>query len=490
MPTRERVTAVLTWWRGRTTLDRARVAVLCVVPVIGIVWVATRYSENWYVADEWMTLRRTLGPLHGLFSNNAGHLIVFSHGLYAVQRSVFGLDGHELPWMALSLSLAAMQVALAMLLWRLGMSALFAMLVATLVTYFGPGGQNVTWEFQWNQNAMFALCFLAAFVALGERITTRKALTVSALAVLAVGADSQLTALPMVLIAVLVVRLWPKRLAALALIPPAVAQLAWFAIGHQGPSGSASLERMWTFAHRLLLQSAAGLVGGGATGRTDAGVANEPVIPISPSILGLLVLVTAGAVVTFGIRRRRLSRSVLAGLVGGSAAALITVGVLARTRAFFYKPSLGPILGLSPDEIENPNFFGSRYVQYVAVFLAVALAPAIAATMRSRRRPPSRGTSTAVAAGLIAVFIVNLSQLGSVVRSYESMASSTKQFVAQTITLIETECGPGHRLTNGPQRLDDINVGLLRRLRDHGAFPADFGKRPSRAVRDASCRAR
>lgn len=469
-------------------LDRARVSILCVIPVIGFVWVGSRYSENWYFADDWLMLRRTLGPLHGLFSSHVGHLQVFSHVLLTVQRSVFGLDGHELPWVALALSLAAMQVALAMLLCRLGMSTLFAMLMATLVTYFGPGGQNVAWEFQWNVNAMFALCFLAAFASLGERITRRTAFTVSALTLLATGADSQLTVLPLVLIAVLVVLLWPKRLAALALIPPVVAQLAWFAFGNQGPSGSSSFERKWTFAYRLLFQSAAGLVGGGTNGTNTEGVVNTPVIPISPNTLGLLVLVTAAVVVTFGIWRRRLSRSVMVGLVGGSAAALITVGVLAKTRAFFYTPPFGPILGISPNELKYPDFFGTRYVQFVAVFLVVALAPAIAVTMRSLRTPPSRGASLAVAAGLIAVFVVNLSQLGSVVRNYEAGARGTKQLVAELVTLTKTKCGPASHLINGPQRFDDIDIELLRRLRDRGAFPADYGLPPSRAVRDAYCR--
>jgi hypothetical protein len=284
-----------------------------------------------------------------------------------------------------------------------------------------------------------------------------------------------------------VVLIWPRRLAILALAPATLVQIAWLALGYQGPGDSAPFERMWTFAYRLLLQSAAGLVGGGAAGTQDDGLPIEPVIPMSANRLGLVVLVAAGAAVTVGIWKRRLSRNVTTSLISGSVVALLTVGVLAKTRAFFYTPSVGALIGLTPEELQYPNFFGTRYVQYVAIFLVIALAPAITATIRSRKQATSRVASAGIVVALIAVFVMNLSQFNAVVREHEEIARSTKRFVVQTITLVETKCGPARRLVNGPQRLDDIDIELIRRLLDRGAFPANVGRPPSRAIREAYC---
>jgi hypothetical protein len=233
-------------------------------PIVGMLWVATKYNNYWYHLDEWSMIGRTTGSKDSLaraFDGYQGHLEVGSYVVYRLQRIWWGLEGHQLVYLAFCTSLAALQLSVAAVLRRLGLPTLIALLAATVVTFFGPGAQNMAYEFQFSINFALALCFAAGYAALREARTVGAALAIAGLLVLAVGADSALAALGAVYVASLVVFLWPGRLQVLALGPPLVVHLAWQAFGDKGTYLSSSLGTMTSFATHLLALSAGGGVG-------------------------------------------------------------------------------------------------------------------------------------------------------------------------------------------------------------------------------------
>ena len=447
------------------------------LPIAGIVWVGTFYRHTWYYYDEWSMIDRSMGGWGGLLDGHQGHLAVENYLVYRAQRAWFGLQGHRLVFLGHFASLAAFQVTLALLLRKLGLPSLLALLSATVLTYFGPGSQNMLWEFQQNINFALAVCFLAAFVALREQKTQRAALVIAGLLALAVACDSGLAVLGAAYVGILVVALWPRRLAVFALVPPLLANLAWFAFGDQGVNIGASLSKMWTFAWRLFALSAAGLVGGGERPSDVGGHPTTGTIPVSGVVVGLIVLALAGAGMAYGYKRHLLSRTVVASAVGGVAAAVLGVALLAKSRAFLVAPE---------------QFSGSRYVQWIAVFLLMAIAPVIAAIVRPATVHSSRRIGATFAIGLIVVFVVNLGPLRPNQRFFAAWSDGARAEISQAVTVVNKGCPPGRHLEPSaepsPNFDPQVSVRLLRELIADGALPAKFGVPASKVIRDRICK--
>jgi hypothetical protein len=452
-------------------------------PVAGMLWVGGRYSRNWYVADEWLTFSRMTGSrswISGAFAGTFGHLMVPTHSVYWLQKTLWGVEGHQLVWFVFCLSLAALQLSIAAVLFRLGLPTFVALLAASVVTLFGPGPQDMLWQFQLGVNFAFALCFAAAFLALGDRVSQRMALAVAGLLLLAVGFDSSLALLGAFYVGVIIVLSWPRRLSAIALGPAAVAHLAWLAFGSSTPYVPQPVGRMTSFAWHLSTLAAGGLVGGGETKRAIeiavSGSPRPPTVAVSGEAVGIIVLALATICVAFGFARNRLPRKVAANFAGGSIATVLTVATLAKTRAIG-----SPVL-----------IAGTRFVQWVAIFLLLALLPAITATLRPSSQSWRRLGAISAGGALIGVFVLNLGQLRPVRQFQEAYGTNLKADVRQTITVLSESCGPGRRPNLGAGFKQDeflgyLKVGVVQDFLDRGELTADFGTRATPEVREAIC---
>jgi len=451
-----------------------------------MLWIALRHGHNWYHLDEWALIDRTMSPngwLTGAFTGFLGHLYIGSYVIYRLQREWFGLEGHQLVFVAFCASLGALQVTIAAVLHRLELPTLLALLAATVVTYFGPGAQNMSWAFMMGANFALALCFGAAFVALREHRNASGAVVIAVLLVLSVGADSGVATFGAVFVGILVVGLWPRRLVLLALALPLMAHVAWLAFGDNSEYVTAPLEAVVSFGWHLFALSAGGLVGGGETqGVIDAvlrgpgsHVSSSPTIPLAGETVGAIVLALAIACAAVGFAKHRVSRKVTVNLIAGSAAAVFGTAVLAQTRTYIIPTALIP---------------GSRFVQWVAVFLLVAFAPVIAATVRPVSPRVGRYVYAASAAALIAVLVVNLDQVRPIRQFEETWGAVVKSPVRQTVWILTEGCGGGRKpdaraepTAASPQ----ITVRLVRQLLDEGALSARFGIRATADVRDVVC---
>jgi hypothetical protein len=455
-------------------------------PLAGMAWVGSRYGHVWYHADEGEMIGRTTSS-HGWFSNAFaglnGHLNAGSYVVYRLQRAWLGVEGLQFVWLAFCASIAALQVSVAAVLRRLGLPTLLALLAATVVTLFGPGVQSIASQFQLGSNFALALSFGAAFVALRDEFTLRAAVLVGALLVVAIGFDSAVATFGAVFVGVLVLFLWPKKLAALALGPAFVAYLVWLAFGDLGTQHAVGIGKIASFAFHLFTLSAGGLLGGGDThasiarslGNTHA--APSPIIPLSGEAIGAVVLVLAAACVVLGFVRRRLDRKVVAALVGGLAAAIFAVAIIAKIRAYLIDPKLG--------------LPGSRFIQQIAVLLTLAFVPAIVATLRPES--PRLGHLLGAVAGvaLIAIFLVNLHQVWAPREFEEAWGTNVKARVRQTVTVLSEGCGTGTQLDRraNPVKLGTkFTVGSLQELLASGALTPSFGVSPTSTIRETVCR--
>lgn len=462
--------------RRRDAADFARFAMWIAFPLAGVVWTATRYASNYPYYDEWAMIERTTGGWGGIVDGHLGHLMIWNYLVYRAQRVLFGLEGHELIYAGLLASVATLQVSMALLLRRLGLPALLALLAATMLVFFGPGGQNTQWEFNQNLNLALALCFFAGFLAVGNTRTRRVAVSIAILLVAAVACDSGLAILGSVFVGILLVMLWPRRQALIALVPSVVANGLWFFLGKPGPDIGASWDAMLNFASKLFTLSAAGLVGGADLPASSIGSRNHPpAIPLSSVATGVIVVVVALACVAFGVSRHRLSRPVVAGTVAGVVAAVLCVAALAKTRAFLITPEMFP---------------GSRYVQWVSAFLLVGFAPAIAAALRPSTPRRQRVSTSIAALALVVVFLLNLGAFNASVQYNKEWSTRVERSVKETVRVLTVGCGEGQRITDGfpePALSPQITVGLIQVLLADGALTPSFGTRATRARRALIC---
>jgi hypothetical protein len=87
-------------------------------------------------------------------------------------------------------SLVALQLSVAGVLVRLRVPSVAALLAATVVTYFGPGSEEMVYQNLFPHNFALALALAAAFVALGLRRDRTTAIVVAALSLAALPCDS------------------------------------------------------------------------------------------------------------------------------------------------------------------------------------------------------------------------------------------------------------------------------------------------------------
>jgi hypothetical protein len=447
-------------------------------------WIATMYGHNGYTSDEWGVISRVAyltSWLREAFAGTNGHLMVPTFVVYWLQKSWLGVGGHQLVWLVFCLSLGCLQLSIALLLHRLGMSTLIALLAATVVTYFGAGAHDMTWEFQLGVNFALAVSFGAAFVALGRSRSLGTAAAIAALLVLAVAFDSGLAVFGAVYVGMLLAFLWPRRLTAVALGPPLVAHLGWIAFGTGASYQAESLRTMASFAAHLFTLAAGGLVGGGETKRAvgiavGASPRSSPTIPMSGEAVGVIALGLATLCVAYGFARHRYSRQVGVNFVAGLTTALVTVAFLAKTRAY-----LPPVILPAS---------GARFIQWVAIFLLIAFAPAITDALRLASPPLRQWGGIGAAGMLVTVFILNLGQLWPVLHFQEAWATNIRSDVRQTITLLHEDCGARHHPNAGFPNggtLDVVTVKLIQELLRQGALSERDGIPASKQVRATIC---
>jgi hypothetical protein len=323
----------------------------------------------------------------------------------------------------------------------------------------------------------FALAFTctAVFVALGRRRDRLTAIAVAALLVAALFSDGALALVGLVFAVVVVVLVWPFRLALLALVPAVVAHGAWYVLDHSEVlvHGTCQNCRSFTFTaplgdrvdfgYAIFMRSAGGLVSGSVTAGAVA--------------LGLATLC-----VVVGLCLHRLSRPVVASLVGGTAAAVAAVASVSYSRAGFWHTIDEGIASLS-----GPS---NRYVQPAAIFLMLAFAPAIAATIKPVNRRFAAVVATVAAVGLVLVFSSNLSSIDTTRRFYESWGNQVETQVRQAVSVISAGCDPGSRLDRSAQPVDasfQISVGLLKELLARGDLTKQFGRPAPPAMRAKIC---
>lgn len=432
-----------------------------VLPLGGMVWVATRYSRVWYVWDEWEAIARATGAdgwLRTSFEGHNGHLYLGTYLLYHLQGEWFGFESHRLVYLAFLLSLAALQLSIAAVLTRLGVPAILSLLAATVVTFFGAGAEIMVYE--WNLSANFALaaCFAAAFVALGTNSRPRlQVASVAGLLVLSVALDSGLAVFGAIFVGVVVVMTWPWRRAIAALALPLLANAAWYFLDESATSAPAPLRPTLEFAFHLVTRAAGGLVGGWEKA-------------------GVVALVAATVCVIVGLVRRRIPLPAIASLVGGLLAAGVMVASAAATRTGYVK-----VTGLP----------GSRFVQQVAVLLLLAYAPAIAATVRPVSVSAKRAAGVVVVAGLVLVFVLNLSQVTPVQQFHEAWSSNVKAGVRETVAIVSEGCADGRTLDPQSRPIEiqspQITVGLVQGLLSRGSLGSSFASAPSLGVLEAVC---
>ena len=279
-------------------------AVVALVPVVALSLVATRYRRSWYFYDEWSMLYRliTQKPIRGTFEVFNGHLYAFPSLAYRAQLG-FGLGGHAFVWVVFCVTLLACNLSIARFLWVAGVPAVAATVAGTAVTYFGPGAQLMTLEFQFGTVGAIAVSFLAACIALRHRSTLVHAVAIGTLLLIAIGFDSGAAAAGLVFVGVLLVLRWHDRWALVALGPAFAASVAILVVARTSPRSPAGLGSEIALGAHLVLLAAGGLVGGG-------------------QIAGAIVIAISCAVFAPAIASGRMSRPARHCLVAGTLAAL------------------------------------------------------------------------------------------------------------------------------------------------------------------------
>ena len=445
------------------------------VPLAGVVWTALRYRRHWYFYDAWIRLVDDGGGWSDLFETYNDQLLWGTNLAYRIQRSWFGLDDHLVVYAVFCLSLVALHVVLAVVLRRLGLTTLLALLTGGLLVYLGVGAENALNEFNLSHNLGLAVALGAAVVALGDDHSTRSGLLVAGLLLAALPLSSSLTTVGLVYVAVLVVGRWPRSAWAPALAPPAVVTLGWLALaGGAGDPFDLTVGDRFVFARELTINALAALAGV-RRGSTDV---------LSQREAALFVLLVVLVVVVPALVARRVDRLRGVNLIAGLSAAAALVAVLTLERAgvsFFFSGAeevgVGGLL-IVP-----------RYVQWVAIFLALAVVP-VAYHAHRPTTPRDELRADALGAALIAmVFLVGLGPFRSDERYLAAVSAVTKASVAQAVTLVEQGCPPpGHLIADRTiTDADLLTVEDLATLVDRGAFPDGFSRPPDAATTDRLC---
>jgi len=434
--------------------------VIGAVPVAAVALVATRYRQSWYLSDEWRVLQRVLGPnpIRGTFEVYNGHLYSFPILVYRAQVAL-GINGHALVWICYCITLIACNVLVARLLWAAGVPAVAAVVAGVVITYFGPGAQIATLEFQFGMIGAVALAALAASVALRRRPSIGPALTIAVVLLVATAFDSGGASAGVVLVGVLVALRWRDRWALVAVGPSVVVGAAVLAAARTSPRWPAGFGTEVKWGVHLLLLAAGGLAGGG-------------------QIAGGFVFVIAGAVFVPAILSGRMSRDAEHCLAAGMVAALMMTAVISTTRA-----------GIVGNDFVDFN----RYVWLVGVFLLVGLLPPAVSVARQVVGRRAAWVGPAAAALLALVFCLNLGPFLSYRRVVEGWQTHTRVFVAQASEQLARGCPHGQPSPNaeplGFYNTPWITVQFLQQLESRASLDLVSNRRVtvSAPVRNAMC---
>ena len=411
---RDAVPGLVLWWSR---------LVVAVIPIGAVALVVPRYRHSSYFYDEWSMLDRVASThvLHGALEPFNGHLYLVPFLTYRAQLAL-GLDGHALVWTVFCTALLACNVAVALALWAARVPPLAAVVAGAAITYFGPGAQLMTLEFQFGMIGAIALSFLTAFIVLRSRPAVRPAVAIAVVLLLATAFDSGSATGGALFAGVLLALRWRDRWMFLALGPAALGLFAYLLVHGTAPTWPAPLGSEISVGVHLFLLAAGGLAGGG-------------------EITGAVVLVAAGALFAFAIARGRMSRDAAHCLVAGIAAALVMDGVIASTRAGIIK---GDYLDFN------------RYTALIAFFLLFALlVPAI--SVARDLLPGHRGViSLASAAFLGLAFLGNLAPLDRYRALVEGWQTQAHTLVLQSSQQLTRGCPDGR-----PPKPDALPLGVL-----------------------------
>jgi hypothetical protein len=133
---------------GRSTQDRAAVAVFAAIELAGFIFYLVAARNIWFFRDDWEFLAERRFNLHDLLAQHGGHLVALPLAVYRAMYFVVGLRSY-LPYQLMTIALHLVAaLLLRVVMRRAGVSPWVATLVAGGYVFFGSGSQDVLWAFQ------------------------------------------------------------------------------------------------------------------------------------------------------------------------------------------------------------------------------------------------------------------------------------------------------------------------------------------------------
>jgi hypothetical protein len=473
--------------RSASSVEVGHPAWAWLVVLAGAGWAGWHLRGSYFFYDEWSMIDRVLHTrsVDGMMASFNGHLWMLQYWIYRAQVFGFGVTDHLFVCTVFVCALVALHVSLATLLRASGLSRTSSALLGGLLTYLGVASQNFIFAIQMSPALSLAAGIAAAALALtgfdaaghaarqpgrhaidgrgagALRPSTRRIWSVGLLMLLSVGLDSG-TALMAVTLAGCVTLLAWRGTARLAILPAIVALGLWAALGDRGPDFPADLETRALFLGRLLLRAGGGLVGHGKT-------------------VGILVLAVFATIVFFALRRGYLDERDRIMLIAGTVTTIVIAGALTAARA----------------GVPGMNFLEfNRYLQSVAIPMALAVTPVLAAITRAwiaggaqtRLRPVATYLGALL---VIAAFLLGIPATRSYASSFAEDNLATRHGVAQAVAVIRAGCPSGHAPDDASQPLGglapQISTRLLRELIDRGLLNTPPPSRPDPAIVDRMC---
>jgi hypothetical protein len=399
--------------------------------VAGAVLILVLHRDQWFFFDEFSFLLPD-GP--GLLDAHVGHWSTAPTLIYDAYVAVFGIDSY-LPW---SITITALHLAVAHLVWRLCVRAGVAPVIATaavaVLVVLGSGGENILWGFQIGYVGAIAFGLLAFLLAWDPTRSTPR--FVAAVAVSVFSLTWSGTSIPLVVATAAVVwwsQGWRRALVAAAV--PAAIYLAWyamFATGTGPDTGGFGAQKL--FVEMPLFLGVLVVLGFGA------------VFPLV--VPGVLVVIAVGVWLVPTLRRRDLRVAAAAPLILAGAAVVFAL-LTAYSRAAL---SVG-------------SGRAGRYVYFVVVLVLPLLAWALT---RLVARYPRRGIPVAVVA------LLALAGYQGVILGFEAARQAvieqhTHRLLSAALALHEDDPGaldPARR--PDPVWAPDLTLGSLIELADDG----------------------
>jgi len=399
----------------------------------------------------------------GLFLDYNGHLWTLQYLVYRIQVLELGINSHLFVEIVFLASLLSLELSLSYLLRRARVPLVASLLLAAMATYLNGALQNNIFVVQLASNFCFALCLLATALILGSTASLQRASVVGTLLFASVFCDSGIALAMVIVVAVVMVRSWPRRYW-FTVLPAAVVLVLWFSLENLGPSLATTFSYKCVFAGNLLITSLGTLVGGAFL----AGCI----------VAGVVLLLLAYAF------WKRLIRGVVATiLMAGLVGTLVEVLAISQARASVIGGSLAT---------------ANRYLGQVALVLVIALAPLVTVVFADvlSRFSLSRGREV-VRAVLPAVLIVGAFAFSFNLRHDYQNAFGTSNTIVKTdaqsaAVLLERGCPSGTSLVLGTRpagaQSPPMITGLIEDLIERGKYTVNPHWRVNRVVRAIVCR--